>query len=347
MLAVTLGSSYTGVARYPEALELLSTAVSDLEASAGANDPRTLLAMQRWALALADSGDTARAIEVARETLARAHGTLADGDEIVIDVKTLLCSCLRATGQHDEALALGEEAVAAGLASLGESSRPTLSAMYNFAQALQVSRRYDESACWLERVLRVRREHYGDEDLESLQALSELGCVESLAGRVERAIELGRESAWRWERAFGLDNGQNWITLHNTAGSLQKNGEYAEAERWQRLALSSALRTVGREEVWCQEMLQQLGGILFWSGKLDEGIAVLFENVDALTRLVGPADDRTVKGSSLLARMLGHAGRYDEALQHVQERIDAIEADGADPYALARLRAELEWLERR
>jgi hypothetical protein len=94
-------------------------------------------------------------------------------------------------------------------------------------------------------------------------------------------------------------------------------------------------------------MLQQLGGILFWSGKLDEGIAVLFENVDALTRLVGPADDRTVKGSSLLARMLGHAGRYDEALQHVQERIDAIEADGADPYALARLRAELEWLERR
>lgn len=239
---------------------------------------------------------------------------------------------LRARGQHEEALNLGERAAAIWRERLGEDHEESLAIDQQIAEALReqgvdLPRAYELQSGLVERFRRVLGE--GHED--TLQAQSFMAIHHRNRGHFDEAREMDQRVYETSLREFGRDDPATLLAAHNYAVSLRLAGDSATAreldyDTWQRrieVLGEDHLSTLATRDAYLLD-LQEVGRY----EEALEGIELLAEEVTERLGEQHPFTALVNRGRCVIRRKMGdHDGAYALSRRYIELVRDIFGAD--------------------
>ncbi|MCY1136832.1 FxSxx-COOH system tetratricopeptide repeat protein [Actinoplanes sp. Pm04-4] len=172
-----------------------------------------------------------------------------------------------------------------------------------------------------DRVLRIDREHLGENHAKTLTSAANLAVELAATGRIAEARDLLEDTVGRQRRVLGQDDPGTLAATENLANVLRALGELERARELSEDVFTRRRRLLGPEFPATLTSAGNLGTSLLAMGLLDEARA-LFEHVLELQRrAVGPDHPDTLTTVSNLAAVLRQAGRYREARDLDEENL--------------------------
>jgi eukaryotic-like serine/threonine-protein kinase len=164
--------------------------------------------------------------------------------------------------------------------------------------------------------LALRRANLGSDHPDTAQTLFDLGTALLGNDRWHEAEPLVREALAARRRTLGPDHPETVKTLELLAFGTWWHGDYVRAEPLFREALAIRRHTgqIGQFDNGDMSALQGLTQCLLSSGHLAEGEALARENLETVTKKLGPQDRLVSRANLLLAWALNTQGKHAEAL---------------------------------
>jgi tetratricopeptide (TPR) repeat protein len=187
--------------------------------------------------------------------------------------------------------------------------------------------RVHEGVADLERALALAEALWGEDDLRTLDALSDLAIVSARAGRLDESERHRRAVAERTERIWGGESVGLAVAFDNLAVLLQRMGgdeRLAEAEALSRRALRIYASKGVERSMTAAITANNLASTLSALGQRDEAIEALRMALDVLSEILGPDHPRTAIVRHNLGRNLVMVGALEEAEQALQGSAEAL-----------------------
>jgi len=160
----------------------------------------------------------------------------------------------------------------------------------------------------------------GDEvDEEAVACTQELGSAMLLAGRLEEAESLVRQSQADAQEKLTPDTVSRWVVQSQLGMVLSRRAKHKEAEHLLREACSQLERLVGPADSHTMRAYASLLGVVVRSGRVDEAAAMGREHLARCERVLGARHPDTLRLASNLAATLRHLdGHQQEAIGILQ-----------------------------
>ena len=238
-------------------------------------------------------------------------------------------------GRYAEALILLDRSEILGGAALDGPGQAALS--YDRARILDFLGRAEESEGHARRALTLRREHLGEADSLTADALNQLAVSLQAQGRYDEADRAYRDALTVYEAANGPDDPKVAIALSNLGNILRRRGRENAAEPVYRRAVRIA-EGADDDELLAQ-CLTNLGWHLRMTGRSPEADPIFRRAADLLVEVAGPDHPFTGIAFANLALILGDQDKHAEAEPLFVQALAALEpAVGSDsPDILATL----------
>ena len=249
-----------------------------------------------------------------------------------------LAHLYQSRGRYDQALRQGREALEIQEKVGGADSEPVAEALTALGQTLFLKGEYDESERLGRRALAIRRKLFGPRSEKAAASLHGLAMVVSEKGNYAEAEGMQRECvAIRREALASVELGQ---TLNDLATTRAARNDLAEAESLYRESLAVQRKLLGAEHPEIASTLENLGGVLFRTGRQKETLALLDEVL--AMRKKGLGEDslgvaRTLHNRSVVQTQAGELAAAEAGFREAIARLK--QALGADHPEMARVHA--------
>ncbi|HRX86954.1 MAG TPA: serine/threonine-protein kinase, partial [Phycisphaerae bacterium] len=195
------------------------------------------------------------------------------------------------------------------------SDQPLLQArlLVTIASTLQELGLLDLAGDPLQRAMDIRRKELGDEDADTLAAISRWGGLLVAQGRLSEAEPFLREAYATGLRVLGPDHPDHRLWANNLCTLLFALKQYDETERILQALLASQQQHQPPDESSIAETRVNLGAMLLKQDKYAEAEPHLRYAYDAMRRLHGPENPATLSAENNLAVLLRGQGKLEES----------------------------------
>lgn len=333
-IRATLAETFNALGDANRALSYYDAAQADFRAAGNAAGLDAELAAVGAARALIDSG---RVLE-ARQRLDALLATPGDAHTPArLSAELHLAVALAALGEHAEAGA----AFRSGLAALdAHRQQPCAPCLPNWASRIEIWVRSRESAMLIdigepqqayasaERALMLARQELGENDPDTLMAMTHVSMALRENARNPEAVELLRTALAERQKVLKDEHWQTIATANNLALTLVAGGDPAGAEQLYRHWLQIAERALGPQRQEVATLKANLGSLLYDQGQIDEAVALLAAAYEVRLTRLGPTHPSTLTTASNLAVMYAVQGKRDPARFDDAERLLRTALDG-------------------
>ena len=265
----------------------------------------TLAAMSRLASENRKEGKLGEAILVRREILKMKRKVLGDEHSDTLHEVLCLATVLHDQDYFEETLSLETEVVEKRKRILGHEDPATIEATRNLVLTItplrnlvikhQNESNLDEAFRLQEKVLQTRRNISGEDDPDTVRALSGLSVTLYTQGKLEEAAVLERDVIERRKRIFGQDHLDNIEAMNSLLMTLKKLNKVEESILIQREVLDIKERVLGHENLETVFELAALAIMIYEQGEYEEAATLEEMVVDRRRRLLGEEHVETIK----------------------------------------------------
>ncbi len=170
--------------------------------------------------------------------------------------------------------------------------------------------------------LKIRREFLGDEDVETLYSIGNMGSLLLALGRYDEAEPFFLESLEGRRRVLGDADEITLSSLNDMGILFTIQGKYEEAAPYFRDGLAGARRLYGDEDVSTLRAISNMGRLLSEQGKFAEAEPYYREALEVRRRVLGNEHPDTVGSIGSMGNLYEYQGKYDEAEPYYRESLE-------------------------
>jgi tetratricopeptide (TPR) repeat protein len=218
-----------------------------------------------------------------------------------------------------------------------ESANPQVrNLIINQVRRLHLRGGFAESLSLGEPTLRIWREKFGADDIQTLALAVEIGIALRSTGRVAQAHGINSDTLDRLSRGYGEEDEVYLLCANSYGADLRLLGRYDEALAHDLRLLPAYERVFGPSQYRVLSLRNNIAIDLRCVGRFEEALDYDQTTYTERERLFGWSDRLTLWSKYGISRDLRRLGRYDEALNLVRELKDVMERRN-EPWRLYRL----------
>jgi tetratricopeptide (TPR) repeat protein len=228
-LQSTLGKTYRALGFYHEAINLQEKVRDYYLATAGPQNPDTLMAILQLAISYDLYDRTDEALKLGEELLPGFRKVLGPENPETIDAMHFLANFYDNAGRTNEALKLREDVLSLSQKVNGPEHRATINSMLDLAISYFAAGRLAEALKLREEVLQLDLKVDGPEHPDTLNAMVNLAMSYAAAGRLGEAIKLWEKELPLSRKVNGPENNDTLVPMVKLAISYAAAGRTNEA----------------------------------------------------------------------------------------------------------------------
>ena len=288
----------------------------------GRDNPAAL----KWATELGAEmrsvGQLSEAVSLLSETFQRAKRVAPDGDDVTSAAGSHLAATLADQGRADDAVEVGREVMAVLRRLHGPDHECSLEASFLLGQYLRSAGHLEESLSLLADTFERAKRRLPDEDWPTWRTGHELALAFAEHGRVDDAIEVGREVLAARRRLHGPDHDCSLRAAANLGAYLRRAGRLDEATRVLQRTFEQGKRVEPNDEWPTWWSGDKLALVLAEGGHVDDAIEVGRQVLAARRRLHGQDHNSSLRTATNLGGWLHEAGRLDDAIELLSDTFE-------------------------
>ena len=220
---------------------------------------------------------------------------------------------LHGQGLYQEAVAIGERALALAERTLGADNGDALTIVNNLGFLYQQRGRYSEAERLIQRAVAGRERISGADHPETLTAVSNLAALYDIQGRYAEAESLYRRVLAGFERTQGPDGLETLRSVNNLAFLFGEQGLYVEAEPLYQRALAGRERRNGPDHPETLTVISNIASLYQAQGRYNEAEPLMKRALSGNERALGPDHPDTLRSLNNLGLLYDQQGRDGEA----------------------------------
>jgi CHAT domain-containing protein/Tfp pilus assembly protein PilF len=173
--------------------------------------------------------------------------------------------------------------------------------------------KYKDAVLPAEKLLALTRKARGDEDLQTMRAISTLGLLYDYDGEYAKAEPLCKEALEICQKVLGPEHPDTAKSLNNLAVLYQHMGEYVKAEPLCIEALQIRQKVLGPEHPVTGTSLNNLAALYREMGQYTEAEPLYKEALEIRQKVLGPEHPSTATSLNNLALLYEDMGEYAKA----------------------------------
>jgi serine/threonine protein kinase/Tfp pilus assembly protein PilF len=171
--------------------------------------------------------------------------------------------------------------------------------------------------------LDIRRKQLGNDHLDTLESINNLGLLLRTLGRAAETETLWREALSTGRRTLGPDDRRTVTWTFNLAHLVEDRGNLTEAEQMYHQVLQLRRATLGDEHELTLVTENRLGGLLMEHGRFGEAELLLVDALEKRRRTLGSDHMDTLNSINDLALLRKHQKRFDESESLFREAMES------------------------
>jgi tetratricopeptide (TPR) repeat protein len=321
----TMGSVYTGLGLYPEAIPLMRRALERRKSLPGGDTAMSVAQTQsNLGEALSLSSDYAEAARMLQEALEIQRRALGPRAPEVAKTLTRLADVYEATGEYEKAEPLIQQALRIRRRAYGELHPAVAESIADLGVIAGDRDDFKGAEVYLRQALEMQRQLQKGKGAHPLlaEALNNLAWALNGLGRPAEAEPLYREALEMKRKLYPDGHIELASGLNNLAFTREMLGDYRGAESAYREALAMNRKRLQKDsspEIAAN--LSNLAFVLYAKGDRREAVDMLRQSLDMNRREETPNLPTIAGGATALAYWLIDVRGYDEAERLVQESL--------------------------
>ncbi len=278
--------------------------------------------------------------------LAELEATSGDR-ELEAHLRHDLSTTLAMMGQHAEALALAEEALAIRRVMPGEQQLDLAQALDNVGSTLQALGRNEEALDVKRQALTIRQANLIGRDPDTAQwrdtarSLGNFGTSLDTLGRNEEALDVKRQALTIRQGKLGKQHPDTAHSLDSIGVTLSNMGQRAEALTLAEQALEIRRAVLGEQHPDTARSLDSVGVTLSNMGRQPKAIEHFRQALDISSGTLGERHPTTVGVLGHLVTALKRNGSAMGALPTIQKRLAGLDKSDPSYRPLKKIEAEV------
>lgn len=330
-LSAAIGTAYSALGDFSSARNHLDAAIRIWERELGAENRKTLLAMNELAVVDEKEGRYAEAESLGAWVLGVQRRTLGNEHPETLESMANLAAVWSDLGRREEAMALTREALDGLLRVSGEENRKTLETMHNMANFYREAGQLATAESLHIRVLSIQQRILAPDQQELLGSMNSLAVLYVEMKRFPEAESLLVRTVEIRRRTLGPDHPETLTALNNLASVYSNLGRFQEAAESHRTILDARLRVLGERHPHTLISMGNLGEAYTQGGDAAAGEPLLRRAVQIAEETLGPTHvihSVTLRKYGVCLGKLGLYAEAEKALLRAHALI--VETFGAD-----------------
>ncbi|HUQ49050.1 MAG TPA: serine/threonine-protein kinase [Gemmatimonadaceae bacterium] len=309
----TIGTAYTALGLFPEALPPLERALKAKEQSLGADDPSVAETEVALGEAMAGRGDVKPAEEHFRRAILIDSMRNGAADPIVARGLAGLARLRLRAGNTSEAESLYKRAIAIDQKTLGPDAPVYARHLIALGVVYWAQRRFAEAEPLMKRSLDIQERRLGLDHPDLAPALNNLGGIYWSLGRYNDALPLYERARKTFERTLDPAHPNVASVLNNLGETYWKLGRYREAEPLFRKALTIKEARLSAGDPSLAVTLNGLAGMLRDQKRFAEAEPVYRRALAIRRAALPPGNSDIAETVTDYAELLRAMGRFKTA----------------------------------
>ncbi len=303
-LMETMGTVYTSLGLYDQAVSLLQSALDKRKALYGEKHLEVARSLDRLGEVLKLKAEYDRALPMYREALSLRRQML--GNEHVDTARSVyeLADLLSRMGDFAAAEPLFREALALRRKLTGTKSPEVAQSIEGLALNLFDQGKFEESVTLMREAVAMQRELHDGPHPDLAEALNNLGWMLGEMGQYQEAEQLYREALEMKRALLGDTHPEIAIGLNNVAFVLYAQGKYDAAEALYLDALTMQRKLLGVDHPDVALALNNLAFLAHDKGDLNTAAKMSRDSLEMYRRTVGNEHPSVAQGMNTLAMWL-------------------------------------------
>ena len=318
-LKSTMGTVYTSLGLYDQAIPLLQSSLDTRRDILGADDPHVLDSMDDLARVFGKSGDYAKALEFYHEAYdAKVASGEAESLEAAISLSGM-AEMLMEQGEYTDAGPLFVQALEVRRKLLGDSHPDVAESIRKYGLNLFYEGQFEEAEKNLRIAVVMLRELHGDVHPDLDVALNDLGWALLELNNIDEAEALFSEALQMKKTLLGEIHPSVAMGLNNVAWAYYYRGNLDQAEKLTRQAISVQRKSLGESHPDLALFLSNLAQLLYEKGESEAAKTVANDALILRRRLLHINHPLIADGAAMLAYWSMQTSDFNEAEQLLDE----------------------------
>jgi len=309
----TMGTVYTSLGLYPEAVRLVDRSLQKRRELFGDEHHEVAASLAHLGEVQTLNADYTEAEQNLRESLAVRRTMFGNISDPVADSATSLAEVLQKQGDYDGARALIIEALGIRRELHEAPHQAIADSLEDLGLNDYDQGRYTEAVSSLRNAVEMRRQLHGDIHPKLAEAINNLAWALDDSGEVGEAELLYMEALDMKRLLLGEQHPEIALGLNNVAGIIEMRGDLEAAEAAYREALAIYEKNFGKAHPEIARTLGNLAFTTYAQGKTDEAVVLARQGLEMRRDLLGPEHPLTANSGASLGFWLVGEGEYDEA----------------------------------
>ena len=321
-LMETMGTVYTSLGLYDQAVSLLQSALDKRKALYGEKHLEVARSLDRLGEVLKLKAEYDRALPMYRQALALRREML--GNEHVDTARSVyeLADLESRMGNYAEAEPLFREALTLRRKVNGANSPEVAQSLEGLALNLFDQGNYKDSVPLMREAVATQRKTHDGPDPDLAEAINNLGWMLAEMGEYRETEQLYREALEMKKALLGDVHPEIAIGINNVAFVLYTQGKYDAAEPLYLDALAMQRKLLGLDHPDIALALNNLAFLAHEKGDLITAVKMSQDSLDMYRRTLGPEHPLVAQGMNTLAMWLIEQGKLASAEPLVRGALD-------------------------
>ena len=312
-LKSTMGTVYTSLGLYDQAIPLLQSSLDTRRDIMGADDPQVFDSMDDLGRVFGKSGDYAKALELYKNAYdAKVATGEAESLEAALSLSGM-AEMLMEQGEYTDAEPLFVQALEVRRQLLGESHPDVAESIRKYGLNLFYEGQFEEAEKNLREAVAMLRELHGDVHPDLDVALNDLGWALLELNNLDEAEALFNEALQMKKTLLGEIHPSVAMGLNNVAWTYYYRGDLDQAEKLTRQAISVQRTSVGESHPDLALLLSNLASLLYDKGESEAAMTAANNALILRRRLLHINHPLIADGAAMLAYWSMQTGDFDKA----------------------------------
>lgn len=318
----TMGTVYTGLGLYDEALPLVAKSLESRRALFGESNADVASSLTHLGEVQALKAFYDEAELNLRKALAVRRDLLGDAAPEVADTLTHLSYVMTRRGEYAEAEPLIRESLEIRRAAFGEKHPDVAESLEALALNLFDQGNLEAAEPLLREAVAMRREIQSAVAPELASAINNLGFVLLETGNYQEAEALFEEALGIKRKVLPEGNAEIAMGLNNVAYVLHVQGDFAAAEPMYRELIAIQEASLGPEHPDVAGSMNNLAFLFHDQGRREEAIGLARESLDIKRKGLGNAHPEVARSLNTIAMWSMEQGDYESAEPMLRESLE-------------------------
>ncbi|HTW47282.1 MAG TPA: serine/threonine-protein kinase [Acidobacteriaceae bacterium] len=291
----TLGETYTDLGLYPEARKQFERTLDLRRRVLGAEDPKTIETMDRFAQMAQAEGNYADADAMATQAYETSRRVLGSNSPETLRVMQMLGWIEYREGKFQQAETLDKQALAVSRRVLSGDNIDTVHLLGNLAANVAAEGKSQEAESLDMQRLEMSRRVQGPEGPDTLGAMNDLAGDYEDEGKRSEAEQLYAQVVDIRKRTVGPEHPDTLVTMANLASAYINDGKFAEAVPLLEQVTKSSARVLGPNNMDTLNAMENLAMAYVGEGRAARGEALLTETLQRRRQAYGAGHPSTLQ----------------------------------------------------